>query len=137
MPLSYKIDTEHRLVLANATGILTIDDIFAYQRDAWSRPELRGFNELVDMTGVESVNPPAADQLRAFSEFAATMDAMIGESNLAIIAKGDLDFGLARMFQAFREMNPDSKKIVSVFRSMNDALDFLGIKDPGILSKNA
>ena len=135
MPLTYSIDSVHKIVVANAFGILSIDDIFGYQREVWLRPLVRGFNELVDMTNVEAVNPPTADQLRSFSEFAASMDDVVGQSKLAIVAQGDLDYGLARMFQSFREMNPNSKKVISVFRSLKDALEYLGIGDPGIQTK--
>lgn len=128
MPLSYKIDLQNRIVVATAFGILTIDDIFRYQKDVWPRKEVRGFNEIVDMRNVEQVSPPSTEHLREFSEFAASMDESVGQSKLAIVAKGDLDFGLARMFQALRELNPKSKKLVQVFRSLDDALKYLDIE---------
>ncbi len=137
MPLTYRIDTEHHVVMATATGILSIDDLFEYQRDAWAQNEVRGFDELVDMRNVDLVNPPPTAHLRGFTEFAASMDESIGESRLAIVAKGDLDFGLARMFQAFRELNPKSKKIVQVFRSLSDALAFLGLSDADYPGENS
>ncbi len=129
MSLTYRIDTGHRIVVATASGVLTIDDLFAYQRDAWHHEEIRGYNELVDMRNVDILNPPATPSLQRFSEFAASMDEFVGDSKLAIVAKGDLDFGLARMFQAFRELNPKSRKKVQVFRSLGDALAYLGVNE--------
>ena len=136
MPLSYRIDTMQRIVVATASGTLTVDDLFGYQRDAWKHEEVRGFNELVDMRKVDLLTPPPATQLRSFAGFAASMDEAVGESRLAIVAKDDLDFGLARMFQTYRELNPGSKKQVQVFRSLKDALAYLGVTEedfpPGI-----
>ncbi len=129
MPLTYRIDVKHRIVIATASGTLSIDDLFVYQQDAWLHEEVRGFNELVDMRSVDVVNPPSAAHLRSFSEFAASMDKSVGESKLAIVAKGDLDFGLARMFQTFRELNPTSKKKIQVFRLLSDALAYLGLSE--------
>jgi len=53
MPIEYHIDHGRRLVLASASGKLTAEDFFNYQRNVWSLPEVRGFNELVDMSKVE------------------------------------------------------------------------------------
>jgi hypothetical protein len=55
MPLEHRIDHRLRLVLARAIGTLTDDEIFAYQREVWSRPDVAGYDELVDMSDVEHV----------------------------------------------------------------------------------
>ncbi len=129
MPLAYRIDAKHRVVVATGSGVLTIDDLFAYQREAWLDRKVCGYNELVDMRDVDRIDPPSAAHLRDFSDFAASMDEAVGESKLAVVAKGDLDFGLARMFQSYRELNPNSKKRIQVFRSLRDALAYLGLSE--------
>ena len=58
MPIEYRIVRERRLVVAKAHGTLTDQDVFGYQRDLWSRADVAGYDELVDMTQVEhKVNP--------------------------------------------------------------------------------
>ncbi len=47
MPIEYLIDHERRLVMAKGQGTLTDEDVFGFQRDVWSRPEVNGCNELV------------------------------------------------------------------------------------------
>jgi hypothetical protein len=35
-----RVDHARRLVVAQASGVLTDQDVFGYQRDVWSRPEV-------------------------------------------------------------------------------------------------
>lgn len=128
IPIAYKVDSENRLVIATSSGALTMEKLYRYQLEAWSHKEIRSFNELVYLTNVQGLTPPTADRIRGLSDLAATMEANVSPSKLAIVAKGDFDFGLARMFQVFRELHPKSKKDVAVFRSANEALAFLGVK---------
>ncbi len=44
MPIEFTIDHARRLVTAIARGTLTGQEVFGYQRDAWSRPEVQGYN---------------------------------------------------------------------------------------------
>jgi hypothetical protein len=46
MPITYEIDRSRRIVFIKAVGILT-PDMFAYQREAWSTPELTMMNALI------------------------------------------------------------------------------------------
>ncbi len=57
------------------------------------------------------------------------MDLASAPSRFAIIAPGDLAFGLGRMFQAYREGEKQSTKHVKVFRNLEAALAFLKIKE--------
>jgi hypothetical protein len=53
MPIDYHIDHAHRLVVARGRGIFSTSDVMTYQLEVWSQPEVAGFDELVDMSGVE------------------------------------------------------------------------------------
>ena len=53
MPIEFTIDHARRLVLATARGVLTGQDVFGYQRTVWSRADVQGYNELLDMRAVE------------------------------------------------------------------------------------
>src|SRR4030095_5494948 len=58
MPIDYKIDTTQRRVVATAYGTLTDADVFDYQRAVWSRADVAGFDEIVDMRAVKIVELP-------------------------------------------------------------------------------
>lgn len=126
MPLDYEIDHERRLVRVTASGVITPDVLFGYQKAVWSDSAVAGFDELVDMSGVERVEAPSPSNVSALAGYSAKMDADAKPTKLAIVATDDLLFGLGRMYQSYREMKPESRKEVAVFRTLPDALAWLG-----------
>jgi hypothetical protein len=129
MPIVYSIDHDRRLVLARGHGVFTDEDVFGYQCEVWSRSDVAGYNELIDMTGVERVVLQSVARVRELAGLSAHMDARTPASKLAIVAPDDLAYGLGRMYEVYRGLEPESTKQVSVFRSMADALAFLGLAD--------
>jgi hypothetical protein len=127
MPIEYLIDHDRKLVLAKARGTVTDQDVFGYQREVWSRDDVAGYDELVDMSEVEHIALPSVDRVRELASLSVHMDAPSLSSKLAIIAPQDVAFGLGRMFATYREMGAQSTKQVEVFRSLGEALAFLGV----------
>ncbi len=127
MPIEVTIDHARRLVTAKARGTLTGEDVFGYQRDVWSQPEVRGYNELMDMREVERIDLRSIDNMRALAELSASMDAPAVPSKFAIVATTDESFGLGRMYETYRRLEGKSTKQVGVFRSLNEAYAFLGV----------
>jgi len=130
MPLDYRIDRERRVVFATAPRILTEEDVFAYQREAWSHGEFAGYDEVVDLGLVEELVLSSGDRVRALADLASSMDVPGVSSRVAIVAPHDLAYGFARMFETYRAMGQTGSKVVSVFRSMLAALEWLGIEAP-------
>ena len=131
MPIVFKIDHERKTVFARGLGVLTDEDVFGYQKEVWSREDTRGYNELMDMRGVEQIALPSMDRVRDLANLSAEMDADKRESKFAIVASSDLAFGLGRMYEAYRGMNPKSGKEVKVFRNPEDALKWLEERSVG------
>jgi hypothetical protein len=131
MPISYEIDTAAQLVLARVTGVLTHEDILGYQQSVWSRPEVVGFDELVDVTDVERIAFESSRRVGELAAVAAGMDASSKSGRLAIVAPTPESYGLARMYQTYRETSPGSTKLVKVFHTLDDAWTWLG-KRPSV-----
>lgn len=136
MPIDYYINHSRRLVIARGSGTFTESDVLGYQREVWSRPDVAGYHELVDMSDVREIALPASasSSLHQLATEAAAMDQPGTASKLAIVAPERLAFGLGRMYQAYRELDPRSTKQVGVFRTLIEAMSFLGIEtleDPG------
>jgi hypothetical protein len=131
VPITYKIDHERKTVFARGLGVLTDEDVFGYQREVWSREDTRGYNELMDMRDVEQIALPSMDRVRDLANLSAEMDPGENVSKFAIVAGSDLAFGLGRMYEAYRGMNPKSSKEVKVFRSPEDALRWLEEESAG------
>ena len=105
---------------------MTADDLFGYQRTVWSRPDVQGYDELVDMTAVTSIPAPSPDSVHALAALAASMDPPAVRSKFAIIAPDDLAYGLGRMYQTHRGLAGGPRKEVAVFRTVRDGLAWLG-----------
>ena len=130
MPIIHRVDHENRIVLARAYGVLTDEDVFTFQHTVWGSPDVAGYNELGEMTYVTDIAIPSIHRVRDLAMTAAEMDPTDAEAKFAIVAPEDLGFGLGRMFQAYREMEKASKKVVGVFRTLEEAFAWLGIAQP-------
>jgi hypothetical protein len=128
MPIEYRIDHERRLVFVKGRGILTDEDIFGYQREVWSRPDVCSYNELMDMSEVEHIALASGTRVHDLAQISAGMDAKSAVTKFAIVAPSDEAFGLGRMYQMYRELEGQGTKQVGVFHTMDDALTFLGIE---------
>src|SRR5690348_2984159 len=117
MPIEHEIDLPRRRISARVTGTLTDPEIFAYQREVWSRPEVQGFDELVDMTAADHVAVPSTARVQELAQVSARSDPPAGSARMAIVAPQDLAYGLGRMYQTFRALDAASTKEVRVFRS--------------------
>jgi hypothetical protein len=129
LPIEYFLDHERRLVVVRAIGTLTDEDVFGYQHEVWSRPDVQGYDELVDMTDVERIALPYAERVQDLAHLSVSMDTRSRASHLAVIAPSDVAFGIGRMYQTYRELDPQSTKQVGVFRTREEALAFLGIAE--------
>ena len=129
MPIEYRINHARRLVVARGSGTLNDEDVFGYQHEVWSRPDVEGYDELVDMTDVEHIALPYADRVQDLARLSASMDTRYRASHLAVIAPSDTAFGIGRMYQTYRELDPHSTKQVGVFRTREEALAFLGLAE--------
>lgn len=131
MPISYEIVHERKLVRATITGTLTREDAFAYQKNVWSLPEVRGYNQLIDASEMGHVDIPfpSADAMRELSALAAGMDDPTLKTRFAIVATSAFAYGLARMYATYRALDARSTRAVSVFRSVEDAMAWLEADD--------
>jgi len=128
MPLRIRIFPEQHLVLASGHGKVTDADMFRYQQDFWTRRDVAGFDEIVDMTQAEDFDIPTPERLRELAEVAAGLDPPTMSPRLAIVAPDHIAYTLGRMYGAVREMHPLNTKQVEVFRTIEEALHFLGIE---------
>lgn len=127
MAVEYQIDVARRTVFVRLYGRLTSEELFSFQRNVWSRPEVAGFNELVDATDAEFDIPSnVGTDLRALADLSAQTDTP-RQSSLAIVAASDLAYGLGRMYATYRELESRGTRKVEVFRNRAEALVWLGL----------
>ena len=127
MPIEFTIDHARRLVTATARGMLTGQDVFGYQRTVWSRADVQGYNELLDVRVVEGIDIASVDNMRALAQLSASMDIPATSSKFAIVATSDEAFGLSRMYETYRHLEDKSTKQVAVFRTLTEAYAYLEV----------
>jgi hypothetical protein len=130
MPIVYKIDLEQRIVFVRGIGVFSDEDVFRYQKTVWSKREVQGFDEVVDMTRVERIDSPSPSRMVELASLSAGMDPPDRPSKFAIVATEKIMYGLGRMYEANRESNAKSTKEVRVFWSMKEALSWLDATEP-------
>ncbi len=127
MPIEYIIDHAHRVVRAKAIGSMTEAEVFEYQRKAWSRPEVAGYNEIMDVSALETMPAVSPDRMYDLASLSAWMDHLGKPSRFAIVAPQDFAFQSAQMYETLRASKPLSRKQVKVFRSLAEALAWLEV----------
>jgi hypothetical protein len=121
MPVSYSIDTQHPLVYTVFRGDVSDADFVEHLRSLYADPRFdSGMPELVDLTNVTSVSAtsemiPASARWPLHSSYAQR----------AIVAPTDYLFGLARMYQSYRDDIGQAN--LKIFRELTPALEWLGL----------
>ena len=128
MPISARINHLRRIVLAAGHGTLTDQDVFTYQKTVWSRKDIAGYDELMDMTDVQKIVPPPTARIRQLAEVASKMESSNSTSKFAILAPSDVAYGYGRMFKAFRAYQDGGARNVEVFRTPEEVMNFLGLQ---------
>ncbi len=120
MPASYTIDLEQQAIFSQASGRLTDSDLIEHQRKVLVDPEfdphLRQLWDLREVTAADVSSETLRELARATSYAPDTMR--------ALVAPGDVVYGLARMFQTLHEHAGEDLR---VFRSIEDAKQWLGL----------
>ncbi len=124
MPIFFKIDKEHRLVLSTVSGVVTIADALAHRENLRRHPDFDpSFSQLVDLSNVTKIEFSHEDVERFAQDTIFSLN-----SRRAALAIGDHAYGLARMFETLREFKGEQG--VRVFRNLDEALDW-------VLARNA
>jgi hypothetical protein len=125
MPIDFRIDRRRRLVLVTPRGLLTHGEMVAYQEEVWTRPDLSGYDELIDMTEVDRLDLRSPTQIFELAAQSAGMDAGKPRSRMAIVASDRMHAALGNMYRASRSENPSNRREIEVFPNLQDALCWL------------
>jgi hypothetical protein len=120
MPFNSVIDAGRHLVITTATGNLTGEEGLACCLRLKKRPDFDpAFNQLLDFTQATRFDATAGE-LRTI----AAQSLFSPASRRAIVATNPTIFGLARMFEAYRNISDVGERVM-VFREMREALAWL------------
>ena len=125
MPITSQIDSSFGVVFSKFRGVVTPEDILAQVERFNTDPAFQpSFNHLIDTRGATRFDV-SGEGIR----LVATHTAFNEKSRRAIVAVKDDIFGMARMYQLYREWSekPDQ---VRIFRDMEEARRWLGFETP-------
>ncbi len=123
MPISYRIDPERRVLIADVVGDVDDADLLAYGQALLDDPTVKqAAHELVDLRRVGGNQAVTSAGVKALAQFWIEAYAKISGGRLAIIAGSDVSYGLARMYQLYRAEGPDE---IRVFRDEVEAWEWL------------
>ena len=121
MPLDYSIDTQRGLVLSKATGLFGVAEAMDHIKRLFADPDFRPtHNQLIDFRQITALDL-STDQIREL----ASASIFGPDSKRAFVVSTDLQFGLGRVFSAYRHI--EGEEGIRVFREMKDALQWLSL----------
>lgn len=122
LPVSYRIDSALRIVFSDASGVLTLKEALTYVERLRADPAFdKGMNQLFDFSTVTDVALDS-EQLRTM----ARANVFGPGVRRAFATVGDLNFGIARMFEA---LLASAQHDLRVFRDLGEARRWLGIEE--------
>jgi hypothetical protein len=122
MPLSYRIDPEHSLILTTGSGVLADEHVLAHKKALNADPDYdASMKELSDLRAVTDLSV-TTQGVSAMAGYDRDNPDTEGRHRLALVASEDVVFGMARMYQ-MTTVESDSR--VGVFRTIEEARAWL------------
>lgn len=124
MPIIFQNDSEQQILHTRVADRIHDADLLKAYRAWYASPDwIPEFPELVDMRSAD-MSQVSTKGLKALSDLCrdAIAGRGIGERKTAILAEGDLSYGLARMYSFLAGEQPE---LVQVFREEGEAIAWL------------
>lgn len=117
--VSIKIESESGLAIATCHGVLRLKDAQKSVSALWKTPGWLGKSSIWDFR--EAQFDISSSDIREVAQFVIQNQPDPPPLKVAFVTKRDVDFGLARIFEVFRE---DSRTVFRVFKNYKKALDW-------------
>ena len=127
MTVSIKIDPESGTAIASCSGILQLNDAKKSATALWKTPGRSGRSVVWDFRKAQF--DMSTSDIEKIANFILTHQPETPPSKVAFVAPGDLEFGLARVFDVYRE---DSRTTFRVFREYEKAISLANSLAPDI-----
>ena len=119
MAFSILLDSRAGVFIATCSGTITLEECKQGAAAYWENPERGGRPILWDLRDARvGLDAP---EVREIAQFVLQNQPTAPPPRVAFVTDRDVDFGLARMFEGFRE-NPATT--VRVFRNFDEALSW-------------
>jgi hypothetical protein len=121
MPAEFAIHRQWGVVVSRGSGVFTQADFLDHMSRMRADPEFNpDLHQIVDCRAITKM-----DLTSGQIESLASRSIFSARSRRAFVVSSDMQYGLARMFATYREMQAGQE--VMVFQEMSDALAWLGL----------
>ena len=128
MPVNHQINNELQLIITTVTGKAVDEELIIamekYQRDIRSKSDYTIYNEVLDFSKLTKIKLTNGG-IKTIAKMASINDQAAVKTKLALIVKSSFAFGLARMYQIYRGLNPKANKEVRIFKKGHDAFEWI------------
>ncbi len=123
---AYTIDLKHGCIFEKWSGVFTVQDAIAFNREIVQDPNYRlGLNRLIDQRGAK-VEVSSDEVGVAGWEVIKKRDAIEGHRKFAVLVGADDVYGIVRMFDT---MTGQTRSDVRPFRRLDEAVTWLGLSE--------
>jgi hypothetical protein len=117
MRVSIEIEPETGFAIATCSGVLRFNELREAATALWETAAWRGKSAVWDLREAEV--DVSSEETREIAKFILRRQPTPPPAKIAFVTKRDVDFGIARMFQVFRE---DPATALCVFRDYEEAV---------------
>ena len=111
MPIRTIIDKQNGLIQTAASGRVSGPELVDYYRRLRTHPDFkRNLNEIFDASQVEAIDV-TADDVRRLSAMTEEYTRLGVPVKVAIVAPGDLEFGMSRMYEMLQIQSINTLKV--------------------------
>ena len=125
MPYSIQIEPETGVAIGTCSGVLRLNDAQEAVAALWKKPGWAGRSTVWDFR--EAQLDFSASAPRELAHFILQNQPATPPSKVAFVAGRDIDFGMSRMFEVFRE---DPRTAFRVFRDYDEAISWARSLEP-------
>ena len=126
MPVTYKIDTNRKLIRTKCSGDVTLQEVVDHFRQLAIDPESPEYLDvLLDLS--EETSLPASGQLQSVAYEIKRIRQKVRFGLCAVVAEKDALYGMLRVFQVIAQ---EYFRAIGVFRTGEEAEVWLGLKKP-------
>ena len=131
MPAKHNIDDKNKLITTTWSDTATdgelIDALIKYHREIRSNPDYHSYNEILDLREVGTIKL-TTEGIQRIGEIAVKTDQVYIKTKLAIVVSSPLAYGLARMYESYRNFAPNPNKEIQVFNEICEAHEWIEMK---------
>jgi hypothetical protein len=125
MPLHVRVDPELQIIFVDGRGVVTDEDLLGYVHEYLGGEELRGFDELIDLSAADLLDLTYSG-LSSVAAAAAATDPEADPNKIALLVSETLGMGLSRMYQSLRE-SKGGRRQTRVFLDRAECREWLGL----------